>query len=369
MRIETLLILLGCFMLAEPAHLIAGEISVTYTDGKVHAVNMAIASMSDGRGDIVWEDEVEVPGVRAMRIHFDQIQDANRGDYEVVFRDIDHQSVGTVSRADFTRHPDYWSDWLPRGYVLILVRRLAPLTPALTFKIDKVVFETRSPKVESVVGKPDFDDPASFDNRLWQAAQSVAKLSFVDGNDSKTCTGFLIGANELLTNAHCVRNESICSSLLAIFGYQYDHSFNVQEGVPYRCDGIVVQPDAEADFVILKIAGEPGNRWGYLKLEDIALHAGDPLIIIQHPSGAIKRVVIKNCEVKTEQAPNEKGALDDFGHVCDTETGSSGSPILNSDYLVVGLHHLGFDREDPRWSNENRGVYSSKILSSMLGNK
>ena len=360
----------SCLFVTSLPCLAADEMHLTYMEGKVHRVNIIQAQMSgSGPDDTVWEGEVDLPGVPTIRVHFDQIMDTGGGDYEVVFRDIDYKVIGIVSSSDFARNSDYWSDWLPRGYVAISVRRLTSTIPALRFQIDKVVFGARGPKVESVVGERDFDYPASFDDeRLWSSARSVAKLSFVVGDEAKTCTGFMISANELVTNEHCVWNEAICRSLLAIFGYEYDRRFKLQNGVPYHCEGIVGQPNAEADFVILKLRGDPGHKWGHLDLEDAGLRPGEPLIIVQHPSGEVKRVVMKGCEVKTEEAPNRDGVLNDFGHSCDTDTGSSGSPILSRNYLVVGLHHLGFDQQDPRWNNENRGVHSSKILASIPKN-
>ena len=56
--------------------------------------------------------------------------------------------------------------------------------------------------------------------------------------------------------------------------------------------------------------------------------------------------------------------LNDFGHVCDTLGGSSGSPVVEStDGAVVGLHHW-------RWPDgaklpENQAVHIALILKDL----
>jgi V8-like Glu-specific endopeptidase len=53
----------------------------------------------------------------------------------------------------------------------------------------------------------------------------------------------------------------------------------------------------------------------------------------------------------------------DIAHTCDTEHGSSGSPLLNLAGSVVGLHHFGV-AEGPYW-NENRAVRMAEILKNL----
>lgn len=50
----------------------------------------------------------------------------------------------------------------------------------------------------------------------------------------------------------------------------------------------------------------------------------------------------------------------DFGHQCDSEAGSSGSPVLDLQHRVVGLHHLGGCSAGGR--GENRAVSMARIL-------
>jgi len=75
-----------------------------------------------------------------------------------------------------------------------------------------------------------------------------------------------------------------------------------------------------------------------------------------------KQIAFRGCSIETAVAPSwPKPVENNVGHVCDTEGGSSGSPLLGSDYKVVGLHHLGFIGND-KWGRENRGVRIGLIM-------
>ena len=132
--------------------------------------------------------------------------------------------------------------------------------------------------------------------------------------------------------------------MVIIFGYEFDRRVVRQPGVQYRCAGLLGTPNKALDFTVLEVA--QGNRdiseWGQLELS--AEPASGKLFIIQHPGGDLKKVVQKDCEVTTRDAENRRGEQNDFGHKCDTEDGSSGSPVFDSMHRVIGLHHLGWRR-------------------------
>jgi V8-like Glu-specific endopeptidase len=86
--------------------------------------------------------------------------------------------------------------------------------------------------------------------------------------------------------------------------------------------------------------------------------------MVQHPAGEPKQVSRKGCFVSalSAQGVSEKT---DFGHKCDTLGGSSGSPVLNEQFAVVGLHHFGFEGADP-WRDQNRAV-SIDLIRNAFG--
>jgi endonuclease G len=100
--------------------------------------------------------------------------------------------------------------------------------------------------------------------------------------------------------------------------------------------------------------------------------------IIQHPQGRPKQVALRDNQVID--------LLEDFLHYrADTEPGSSGAPVFNDFWELVGLHHSGVPRRDPatkrpltRWGAlwdgrderdvdwlANEGVRLSRILARL----
>jgi len=103
----------------------------------------------------------------------------------------------------------------------------------------------------------------------------------------------------------------------------------------------IVAKDPELDFALLRLA-EPSGRWP-LRLESREPSEDQALLIIQHPAGEPKQVSVLDCRVSGAQITGLTTKLTDFGHLCDTLGGSSGSPVQDiKSGTVIGLHHLGF---------------------------
>jgi hypothetical protein len=88
-----------------------------------------------------------------------------------------------------------------------------------------------------------------------------------------------------------------------------------------------------------------------------------PFVIVQHPDGRPKEISIDKCQLK---GTKRMGVSDtsDFGHTCDTEGGSSGSPVISlGTNEVVGLHHFGFSDDDV--DPVNQGIYMGQILADI----
>ncbi|MBW4472726.1 MAG: trypsin-like peptidase domain-containing protein [Stenomitos rutilans HA7619-LM2] len=86
---------------------------------------------------------------------------------------------------------------------------------------------------------------------------------------------------------------------------------------------------------------EPGKR-----VSDRALRRkrGDSVIVVQHPKGRQKQIVLNNNEVITN------GLYEDFlRYKADADYGSSGSPAFNTRWELVALHHAAVPKkpEDP----------------------
>lgn len=312
----------------------------------------------------IWRYEVtQFPGTRSLRLRFGSIVAPAEGieAVELLIQDRSGAVVESRSGDELAGLAGRWSLTVPGDYALVSL--VAPAPPAgFALTIDAVARTTTPGVPLSVIGPSELQDIADYvhDPFVTRLARPVAKLAFVSGGRSYVCTGFLIADDLLVTNQHCVADAATCRTTVAIFGYQLDPFGMPHPGTQYRCEALVAA-DYELDVAVLRLEQDPGLVWGMLKPAADAVVPEQGLMIIQHPGGRPKMISIIECAAKTPIV-NGRGPETDIGHRCDTEGGSSGSPILTSDGRVVGLHHFGV----LPGGDENRGVRMERILATVL---
>lgn len=212
---------------------------------------------------------------------------------------------------------------------------------------------------------------------IKQAGRSVAKLIIQrdGGEGDMPCTGFLVGKDLLITNRHCVRSGSEAKRTTVQFdfdrkGIQPPVTAGVTELVLASCD---------LDFVLLRLnksfACQTDACAGPMERRPLALSRGDvaqgqTLVAIQHPAGEFKQFSKEGCVSHQVQMVGLSSTRTDFAHKCDTQPGSSGTPLQLLDAggavgPVVGLHHLGprvDGVKDSRGLQANRAVASRFII-------
>jgi hypothetical protein len=277
-------------------------------------------------------------------------------------------TVFTYDKKTFDARPSFWTGIITGDTALVEVR--APQAPMkLKFILKEYAFWQPIPQIKSVY-KNEFQPIADYrtDATIMRVARPVAKLAFFRNGFPDACTGFMISDDLLMTNAHCIDDQETCDNTVAIFGYEVQPTGDVNDGDQYHCVEYK-KSNYAYDWSVLRIEGNPGaaSRWGHLALAPLAkdeLHPGEAAFIIQHPGGNPKEISKKDCAVQTPDAEGRGLEQTDFGHHCDTETGSSGSPVFDGSGRVIGLHHLPYSAG--RWAKENRAVKSSRQFYDML---
>ncbi|MCK1713031.1 MULTISPECIES: DNA/RNA non-specific endonuclease [unclassified Bradyrhizobium] len=161
-------------------------------------------------------------------------------------------------------------------------------------------------------------------------------------------SGFLIGPGLLLTNHHVFGKPADAANSIADFNYELDISG--EERVPVRFafePGKFFYTNDGLDFSIVAVAPTSLSGsgrlvdWGWLPLSGAAGKAdpGEYLTIVQHPSGQMKQVCVRENKLL-------KYVGDFLWYKTDTTAGSSGSPAFNRFWQVVALHHSGVPRKD-----------------------
>jgi endonuclease G len=217
-----------------------------------------------------------------------------------------------------------------RGF---LARRGRPLPPdAPAEEVDEAL--------ERVIGAPDFL-PGNWLSLGARRADSVGMVRL----PGQTATGFLISPWLLLTNAHVLPDPDSARGEEVIFRYVLDERERTgrTRTVALDPDSCFVTGSADEDgldFTVvalspLKNGKPPGGVLGHIPLRGRTGKAvlGAHLNIIQHPGYNVPLHVALRSNLLVE--------INDQQHLTyetDTDSGSSGSPVLNDDWDLVALH-------------------------------
>ena len=112
----------------------------------------------------------------------------------------------------------------------------------------------------------------------------------------------------------------------------------------------LVAKSASLDLALIRLEGNPGDKYGWLELDNRIPPSGTPVFIPQHPGGRAKEIALKDtssdgaeCEIlEAAETSCSSSAFGDLRYKCDTEGGASGSPVIARDTnKVIALHHCG----------------------------
>lgn len=200
----------------------------------------------------------------------------------------------------------------------------------------------RSPliAIERVIGSADFVD-APPTPEAGVAARAVARIVEAAEPGYEPLgfgTGFLVAPGVLMTNNHVLSSQAEVRFAAANFGYVRLNG-RISSGSIHDFSGSNDEfvSDEALDFTLVGLKRDPGFGFHPLFGNAGKILLGQPISIIQHPSGGVRRYAVENNELVD--------LLPDFLHyTTDTEPGSSGSPAFNSHWEVVALHHQGVPR-------------------------
>jgi hypothetical protein len=168
-------------------------------------------------------------------------------------------------------------------------------------------------------------------SRALELAASVCRVNTPSGPGS----GFLIATDLLVTNHHVLPDETVAGATGVEFNYQAAWGGDLEPVRRYTCDATFFHNNEERDHAIVRVNGAPGDLFGFVNLAKRA-HAtvNDFVSIIQHPQGGPKKIAFTDNKVSAVFG-------DLVQYSTDTEPGSSGSPVFNQEWEIVGLHHRG----------------------------
>lgn len=204
------------------------------------------------------------------------------------------------------------------------------------------------------------------------ASQSVCRIQLKDARSNLLGygTGFLIGPNILITNHHVFGKPADAANSIADFDYELDLFGMDRTPVRFAFEPAkLFYTNDKLDFTIVAVASlsQSGDKkladFGWLPLsgEPGKSDPGEYLTIIQHPSGQLKQVCVRENKLL-------KYVGDFVWYNTDTTPGSSGSPAFNRFWQVVALHHAGVPKKNSKGKTLTRDgkVWDSSMDESLI---
>lgn len=246
--------------------------------------------------------------------------------------------------------------------------------------------------LERVIGTSDLMGVAFLERGLT-VSRSVARI-WVDvsgGAPMGYGTGFMISPRLLITNHHVLQDAATAAASRAEFNYQLGADGNPAPSALFSLrPGDFFVTSQDLDYAVVAVAGlaeatvlGPGRALGdfgfnAMMEEEGKAIAAQWLNIIQHPEGGYKQLALRENQLVDVSAQF-------LTYQTDTAPGSSGSPVYNDRWEVVGLHHSGVPARDAqgnilaldgaRWTSEmgedkvkwisNEGVRISQVIADL----
>jgi endonuclease G len=212
--------------------------------------------------------------------------------------------------------------------------------------------------LERINGIPNFQDAFVLES-LLELSHSVVRIS---KRGSPLGTGFLVGEDVIITNHHVIGSPAEADDMLAEFDFELDRHMVPKKSSAFKINASrffltssleynSAVPNSGLDFTLVGLdpIGTSGEQLiqrfkpNYLDGNPGKIVKGESCVIIQHPSGLPKKVVMKDTAFFSETGTR-------LVYESDTLPGSSGSMVVGlGTGSIIALHHAGL----PRTNDQN----------------
>ena len=217
---------------------------------------------------------------------------------------------------------------------------------------------------EKLTGKQSTLLPIAFLQQGLIKAKSVCLVKI--GNTGAVGTGFLIDNDILITNNHVLKDEDIAGTSKLLFNYEDNLDGLSLQPVEFTLDpAAYFKTSTELDFTAVKVKpnniGTANSQFGKLVMKKTTTKKEEFVNIIQHPAGQKKQIGLYHNTVTQigEQT---------LQYLTDTLPGASGSPVFNTNWEVVALHHAGQYIQNPTLGGPkayNEGILMNSIIDAL----
>lgn len=323
--------------------------------------------LGDAGRPVVWKDSVVSPNANFIRVHFRGVALAP-GDF-ITVSNPDGSNFWTYTGRGPHGSGEFWSFAVQGDTAIVEIHGGTRNNHG--YRIDAVghgnvsleAVGRRQSDTEVICGTDGREDIACHtdDPTINTNQEAVAQLLFISGALQYACTGWLVDGTQddmLMTNNHCIKTQTEVESLQATFNFQRTACNGDSDETPSSYSGNQLLDTNSVnkhgkreglDFTLLTLNGNPESNWAELTPSADPVNIGDVIRLIQHPGGRRKEIgyyedsgLTTLCQIDTvNQTYGNAAAGSQVGYGCDTEGGSSGSPVTNDLGQVIALHHFG----------------------------
>ena len=205
---------------------------------------------------------------------------------------------------------------------------------------------------------------------IYEYHRAKAYICAIGTEDSHVGTGFLIAQNLILTNWHVFEAcLSRGTEILAVFDHFGRSDF--EELTRYHVAREPLAASDQLDFAIVQLLTAPANNRGCVALTPPIrkLDFREPVFVIGHPgTTADSRVAPAPLTLSVGVLFDANSESRRIAYSAQTAPGSSGSPVFNENFEVIGIHYHGEKRINnhgiPIWAiiEELKSIGKSDII-------
>lgn len=308
-------------------------------------------------GTCLWTFDLEVPGAVAVKVHFSRLDLPAGG--RLLLCGTGQKQADVYTDRGPTGKGDFWTASVPGEVVHLQYQEYQAGSTAASpiIEVDQIshIYRDLSAAAPSTVPADGGYErmsmlPCEQDVNCYTvdpaARGAVGLMEFVKGGGTSLCSGALLADNDpntyagyFLTANHCLNTQTEVNSLTIYWFYQTDYcdgTFPPLATLPKSIGGTLLATSTTTDFTFIRMVDDPHDGQGFA-----AWTTTDPsgtVAGIHHPLGTYKRISFGTL---TTDPPICGGyPTQNYWYLDWTtgavENGSSGSPLFNSNWQVVG---------------------------------